>query len=50
MVFDIDFLEFLLWLDEYLRDDMLRKYVMLLIFDFEVVVVLEVWDDLGGIV
>ncbi|KAK4204676.1 meiosis protein SPO22/ZIP4 like-domain-containing protein, partial [Triangularia verruculosa] len=48
--FDTDLPDLLPRLDEHSRDDMLRKHATLLTFDFEAAVVLEAWDDLGGIV
>ncbi|KAK4655881.1 sporulation-specific protein 22 [Podospora pseudocomata] len=50
LAFDTDLPELLPRLDEHSRDDMLRKHATLLTFDFEAAVVLEAWDDLGGIV
>ncbi|KAK0674422.1 meiosis protein SPO22/ZIP4 like-domain-containing protein [Cercophora samala] len=50
LAFDTDLPELLPQLDEHSREDMLRKHATLLTFDFEAAVVLEAWDDLGGIV
>ncbi len=50
MAFDNELPEYLPQLDEVAQEDMRRKHATLLAFDFEAAIVLQQWDDLGGII